>query len=178
MRGIHWFRNDLRLHDNLALTALAGQVQEWLPIFVIDSELDQRTGPAMPRVRFLFDCLSQLEADLAKRGIELRILKGLPEEVIPEWMERTNATLVTWNNASTPWGRRRDDRVKMAVARAGRRSMGVDDHTVFGADEINSTNEESIAGSLNISLAWIRMSRSVTAPSRVVNTTFWSDSIR
>ena len=138
MRGIHWFRNDLRLHDNLGIFALAEHVEEWLPIFVVDSDLEQRTASAAPRVRFLFDCLRQLDKDLSRRGIELRILRGQPEALIPEWMAKTNAALVTWCNASTPWGQRRDARVAQAVARMGGRSMGVDDHTVFGPDEIKT----------------------------------------
>ena len=39
MRGLHWFRNDLRLHDNSALAALAGRAEQWLPVFVLDPRL-------------------------------------------------------------------------------------------------------------------------------------------
>jgi deoxyribodipyrimidine photolyase len=34
-RGLHWFRNDLRLQDNTALGALVTRAEEWLPVFVL-----------------------------------------------------------------------------------------------------------------------------------------------
>ncbi len=137
-RGIHWFRNDLRLHDNLALTALAERSTAWLPIFVIDPAMLARSGRDSPRARFLFDCLARLEGDLLAKGFALQILEGKPERLIPELMAKTGATLVSWNNASTPLGQRRDLKVANAISRAGGQAIQLDDHTVFGPDEIKT----------------------------------------
>ena len=137
-RGIHWFRNDLRLHDNLALTALADRVEAWLPLFVIDPLLIAPSGRNSPRARFLFDCLARLEDDLSAKGFAFQILEGKPEKLIPELMAKTGATTVSWNNASTPLGRRRDRKVANAISRAGGQAIQFDDHTVFGADEITT----------------------------------------
>lgn len=137
-RGIHWFRNDLRLHDNLALTALADRVAAWLPVFVIDPLLIARSGRNSPRARFLFDCLARLAGDLSAKGFALQIVEGKPEVLIPELMVKTGATIVSWNNASTPLGRRRDLKVSSAISRAGGQAIQRDDHTVFGADEIKT----------------------------------------
>jgi deoxyribodipyrimidine photo-lyase len=137
-RGIHWFRNDLRLHDNLALTALADRATAWLPLFVIDPAMLDRSGRDSPRARFLFDCLARLEGDLLAKGFALQILEGKPEKLIPELMAKTGSTLVSWNNASTPLGRRRDLKVANAISRAGGQAIQLDDHTVFGADEITT----------------------------------------
>jgi deoxyribodipyrimidine photo-lyase len=137
-RGVHWFRNDLRLRDNLGLTALADRVDAWLPVFVIDSRLVPDSGSSAPRVRFLFDCLERLEQDLASRGVALRILEGRPEQRIPELMAEIGASVVSWNSGSTPLARRRDQQVAEAVSRMGGDSIQVDDHTVFGADEIKT----------------------------------------
>ena len=139
-RGIHWFRNDLRLHDNLALAALAERSTAWLPIFVIDPAMLARSGRDSPRARFLFDCLARLEGDLLARGFALQILEGKPERLIPELMAKTGATLVSWNNASTPLGRRRDLKVANGISRAGGQTIQLDDHTVFGPDEIKTKN--------------------------------------
>jgi deoxyribodipyrimidine photolyase len=43
-RGLHWFRNDLRLRDNTALEALATRVEQWLPVFVLDPRIT--AGPS------------------------------------------------------------------------------------------------------------------------------------
>lgn len=137
-RGIHWFRNDLRLHDNLGLSALADRSDAWLPLFVVDPRLLSRTNPHAPRLGFMFDCLGRLERDLAERGFPMQILEGEPEKLIPELMAKTGATVVSWNSASTPYARRRDSKVATAVSRAGGEAIEVDDHTVFGADEIKT----------------------------------------
>ena len=39
MRGLHWFRNDLRLADNTALNRLAERAEQWLPVCVLDPRL-------------------------------------------------------------------------------------------------------------------------------------------
>jgi hypothetical protein len=67
VRGIHWFRNDLRLQDNTALAALSERVEEWLPIFVLDPRIFSRMNSGQPRVRFLLDCLDRLGEELANR---------------------------------------------------------------------------------------------------------------
>ena len=108
MRGLHWFRNDLRLDDNQALAALAERVEEWLPVFVLDPSLLARNPLGLPRTRFLLDCLTSLGSELAARGIPLQILEGRPEVVIPRLARDTRSRLVSWNQAPTPVGQRRD----------------------------------------------------------------------
>lgn len=135
--GLHWFRNDLRLDDNRALEALGSRVHAWLPIFIIDPLLAPADQNA-PRLRFMFDCLEKLDRDLAARGVALQILEGNPAELITTLMRETGATVVSWGNAATPLGRRRDEQVEVAISRAGGESITVDDHIVFGADEIKT----------------------------------------
>ena len=62
-RGIHWFRNDLRLRDNTALAALGARADEWRPVFILDPRL--WPGTSVARERFLLDCLARLERQLA-----------------------------------------------------------------------------------------------------------------
>jgi deoxyribodipyrimidine photolyase len=59
-RGIHWFRNDLRIQDNAALAALADRVEEWLPVFILDRRIVGDASAGGPRMRFLLDCLERL----------------------------------------------------------------------------------------------------------------------
>ncbi|MEZ4331654.1 MAG: deoxyribodipyrimidine photo-lyase [Myxococcota bacterium] len=138
MRGLHWFRNDLRLRDNRALVALSQRVDEWLPVFVLDSTLLARHPRTRPRTRFLLDGLARLEADLAERGIALQILEGRPEREIPRLADALKATLVSWNVAPTPFGQRRDARVEAALGRVGAACLTERDHVVFGPEEIRT----------------------------------------
>ncbi|MFO0688032.1 MAG: deoxyribodipyrimidine photo-lyase [Myxococcota bacterium] len=138
MRGLHWFRNDLRLRDNRALEALTDRVEAWLPVFVLDPELLARSPASRPRTRFLLDCLLALERDLAERGVRLRVLEGPPERVLPELARSLRVSLVAWNEAPTPLGARRDARVEAALGRVGAEALVLRDHTIFGPDEIRT----------------------------------------
>jgi deoxyribodipyrimidine photo-lyase len=138
MRGLHWFRNDLRLDDNRSLSALAERVDEWLPVFVLDPTLLARSPVDRPRTRFLLDCLESLRADLAARGIPLQVLAGRPEVVLPKLARETRSEIVSWNTAPTPLGQRRDARVEAALRRGGLDTLTLRDHTVYAPDEIRT----------------------------------------
>lgn len=136
-RGLHWFRHDLRLRDNTALQALVDRVDAWLPVFVLDPAFrgDDR---ALPRVRFLEDCLRRLRDELAERNVTLCLREGKPEEVLPELVRALEIDFVSFGEADTPLAKRRDERVREALEAAGAEVVVVRDHTVFGPDEIRT----------------------------------------
>ena len=135
-RGLHWFRNDLRLHDNTALAALLGRVDEWLPVFVIDPALMDTAGAA--RRDFLLDSLARLGAELESRGVPLLVRRGRPEVVLPRLMSEAGAKLLSFNEDTTPAARHRDERVRARVERAGAEVVSRLDRVVFGADEVRT----------------------------------------
>jgi deoxyribodipyrimidine photo-lyase len=135
MRGIHWFRNDLRLRDNTALDALARQVDAWLAVFVFDPEISSvRAGG--PRMRFLLDCLTRLSADLDKRGIPLIIRHGKPHSVLPKLVRDVGAGFLSFNEGTTPFAKHRDRKVKQKLLRIGCEPLERLDHVVFRSLEI------------------------------------------
>ena len=138
MRGLHWFRNDLRLRDNTSLNALIAQVDEWLPVFVIDRGLLQGPRAGAPRTRFLLDCLARLGRDLERRGIPMLVLEGRAEDVLPRLMHKVGAQILSFNEDTTPYARRRDDDVVRAVERAGGRVLSRSDRVVFDSSEIRT----------------------------------------
>ena len=71
--GIIWFKNDLRLDDNPALVAAAGQVDRLVCVYCIDARFEQTSnyGDA-PRVGlhrrgFIAEALVDLDQQLAAR---------------------------------------------------------------------------------------------------------------
>lgn len=137
MRGIHWFRNDLRLRDNTAILALADRAEQWLPVFVLDGDFLETKAPR-PRDRFLIDCLTRLRDELAERNVPLIVLEGAPEQVLPELMRHTKASLISWGESDTPLGQRRDARVREAVEAEGAEVLSIRDHTVFAPSAIRT----------------------------------------
>lgn len=89
MRGLVWFRNDLRLHDNEALHLATQQCDELLCVYFIDPrELAEtqygftKTGPY--RLHFLLETLHQLNASLQAIGGELAVQVSAPEIMLPQ----------------------------------------------------------------------------------------------
>ncbi|GAB3382197.1 DASH family cryptochrome [Spongiibacter taiwanensis] len=84
-RGIFWFGNDLRLHDQTALRALACRVDELICVFCLDPALLQSRpeilghAPASPhRMAFLQQSLGDLNGNLAELDQHLLICQREP----------------------------------------------------------------------------------------------------
>lgn len=113
--SILWFRRDLRLSDHPALLAAVESGDEVLPVFVRDPALLARAGARADR---LTASLAALSADTAGALI---VRSGDPARVIPGFAALTGAREVHISRESTPYGRRRDERVRTALEADGRR---------------------------------------------------------
>lgn len=84
---LHWFRKDLRLHDNFLLSQIENEVEKAIFIYIID-EKDYKilnsgftkTGPF--RNKFLKETLINLDENLRKYYQELLVFYGKTEEII------------------------------------------------------------------------------------------------
>lgn len=102
--GIVWFRNDLRLHDNEALSDALKHADELLPVYIFDPRVwleklpltgYRKIGPH--RGQFILEALADLRKNLRKRGSDLLIRVGKPEEVLPELSQEVRASWVFCN---------------------------------------------------------------------------------
>ncbi|MGE5709033.1 MAG: deoxyribodipyrimidine photo-lyase [Nitrospira sp.] len=83
MRGIVWFRRDLRLHDDPALTAACEECDEIIPLFVFDDPLLQSHVFGLACVNCMLGCLENLGSSVAGLGIPLQWSRGEQvEEVV------------------------------------------------------------------------------------------------
>ncbi len=122
MRGLHWFRNDLRLRDHGALEALADRVEEWGALFVLDPAL--LDAPlSRNRDRLMIESLASLREALAERGVSLLTVSGDPETVVPRIAKRLRVDVVSYTEADTPYARRRDAAVREALESDGREAL-------------------------------------------------------
>ncbi|KFK27755.1 hypothetical protein AALP_AA8G425000 [Arabis alpina] len=87
--AIVWFRNDLRVLDNDALYRAWSSSETLLPVYCLDPRIFQTTHffafPKTGGLRggFLMECLVDLRKNLMKRGVNLLIKSGKPEEILP-----------------------------------------------------------------------------------------------
>lgn len=107
MPSLLWFRRDLRLRDHPALLAAA---QDLLACFVVDPRLEKSSGRR--RLQFLGDTLRQLRDNLDGR---LLVTRGPADEQIPRIAGEIDATAVHVSADFTPYGKRRDEKVRAAL---------------------------------------------------------------
>lgn len=106
-RIVVWFRKDLRLHDNEALTQAIENGHEVVPVYVFNTEellgktpYDfQKTGPF--RTQFLLESITHLRNALREKGIDLVIREGRPEEEIFQLVQELGASYVYANMERT-----------------------------------------------------------------------------
>ncbi len=142
MRALHWFRSDLRLRDNVALSAAAEAADELIPAFVFDERL-LAGGVGAPRLRFLLGSLERLAADLEERGQRLVVRRGDPRREIPALLEETGAELLTLNRDYGPYARRRDEAVRIAAEKRGVRVHDCKDRVVYESHEIRTRSGDA-----------------------------------
>ncbi len=94
---LHWFRRDLRLTDNPALTS-AARAANVVPVYIHDPDDD--VGAAS---RWWLDrSLRNLNDSIGKRGGSLVVRKGRPLDVLRSLMCETGAKRLTWNRLYEP----------------------------------------------------------------------------
>lgn len=107
-RGIVWFRQDLRLHDNEALTEALRHTDEVLPVYVFDDRVFlgktrqygfRKTGPY--RARFIIESIGDLRQALRDRQADLIVRQGKPEEALFELARKIRANWVFCNRERT-----------------------------------------------------------------------------
>lgn len=102
-----WFRQDLRLEDQAALTA-AAKAGPVIPVYVLDDETpgDWRIGGAQRW--WLHHSLAALAASLEAAGSRLVLRRGKSADVIAALLEETGAGQVHATRHYEPWWRAAD----------------------------------------------------------------------
>ncbi len=110
---IVWFRRDLRVRDNPALTAAAerGPV---VPVFVWSDVGDDGMMTGAASKWWLHHSLMSLDRDLRTLGLRLIIRRGSPIDVFRDIVEKSGATAVFWNRLYEPSAIRDETEVERA----------------------------------------------------------------
>ena len=125
----------MRLADSAALAAAIRQ-GEVIPAFVLDPVLlnSKRVGPK--RVAWLAANLRELDRSLRAHGSQLVVRRGEPAAELVKLARETQATNVFFNLDLTPYARRRDQHVALALEQNGVTVESFDDMTVHHPEEV------------------------------------------
>ena len=97
MPVIVWFREDLRLADNPALSAALEFGAPIVPIYIRDDETDGLRQPGGAARWWLQKSLQSLATDIAARGNSLVLRSGQTAEVLDRILSETGARQIVWN---------------------------------------------------------------------------------
>ncbi|MCW4384310.1 DNA photolyase family protein [Salinibacterium sp. SYSU T00001] len=95
--SIVWFRDDLRLADNPALTAAATRDETLVALYILDEESPGFRPLGGAARWWLHGSLASLAERLDARGVQLVLRRGSAARVIPELAKELGAGAVFWN---------------------------------------------------------------------------------
>jgi deoxyribodipyrimidine photo-lyase len=117
--SIVWFRNDLRLADNAALTAAMERRAPVIPIFIFAPEEEGRWAPGGASRWWLHQSLASLDSDLARVGSRLVLERGASLLTLQKLIQQTGAGAVYWNRRYEPSVIAQDQAIKETLRGAG-----------------------------------------------------------
>lgn len=110
------FTRDLRVHDHAPLSAAAQAAKGLVAAFVLDERLLRGSAGAPNRVRFLLDCLEDLDSSLRARGTKLVLRRGDPVREALALAREHDLDTIHLSADVTPYATRRLQRLARACA--------------------------------------------------------------
>ena len=114
-----WFRQDLRLADNPALTAAAKRGEPIVALYVLDDATPGRWKMGAASRWWLHYSLSGLAASLHEHGITLLLARGDASDIILHLAHDRGIDAVFWNRCYEPHAVRHDHDLKDRLKEAG-----------------------------------------------------------
>ena len=109
--AIIWFRQDLRLNDNPALTK-AAKHEKILPIYILDHVNAGRYAMGGASQWWLHHSLNELNYSL---NDTLSIYTGNPQNIINDLLHRYDVEAIYWNRCYEPWRIKQDKKLKKTL---------------------------------------------------------------
>lgn len=158
--GLVWFRRDLRAHDNPALHHALRDCAQVHCVFIFDTEILQALPEVDRRVRFIRDCVLELDAALGALAHEptagLIVRHACAREEIPRLAAQLDVQAVYASQDDEPSALERDAQVRTALARDRRELHLFKDTTVFARSELLTLAGKPYSVFTPYKNAWLR----------------------
>jgi deoxyribodipyrimidine photo-lyase len=117
--AIVWFRHDLRLADNPALSTAARSSRHVVPVFIWSPEEEGEWAPGAASRWWLHESLRELDNSLREKGSRLLLRRGPVIETLSQLIAETGATQLYWSSRYEPAARALEDRLTARMASSG-----------------------------------------------------------
>jgi deoxyribodipyrimidine photo-lyase len=135
---LFWHRRDLRISDNIGLSAARQQSPKVVGVFCLDPNILERDDVAPARVTYMIGCLESLKKRYAEAGSQLLILHANPTQAIPTLASALNAKAVFWNWDVEPYSKQRDRIVTDALKEKAIQVQNNWDQLLHAPEEIST----------------------------------------
>lgn len=139
MHYVYWFRKDLRLKDNRALSEFIKIVSEentFSFLYIKNKNSYKYFGGK--RVSFLIECLRELRQELKENSFELQIAEGISTEVFSSILSEYKNVSLFVNEQNEPYCIGRDEKIKEIIIENGGAYNSCTDSTIFSFGEIKN----------------------------------------
>ncbi|MDX1685072.1 MAG: deoxyribodipyrimidine photo-lyase [Saprospiraceae bacterium] len=135
--AIHWFRRDLRVHDNTALYHAFQSGHPVLPIFIFDKNiLDELEDKNDARVTFIYDEIDRLRSTFQDHGSDVKIFYDTPEGAWKKLLDEYEVAEVYVNRDYEPYALQRDKNIAQLVEEEGGSLFRFKDQVIFDHEEV------------------------------------------
>lgn len=142
MRALVWFRQDLRIQDQPALSYACEKANQVLGIYCLSPEEEGDWPMGAASRWWLHFSLLSLQQSLSQLGIPLLFLKGKSLDLLPRFVKEAKIDLVCWNRCYEPAAIARDTAMKAVLQKPGCTVQSFKGSLLFEPWEILSQKNE------------------------------------
>jgi deoxyribodipyrimidine photo-lyase len=133
---IHWFRRDLRVADNSALSGAAKPGIPVVPVYILSGWRGLHSWTGAKRQHFLCGSLESLARNLEQIGGRLIVRQGRPVDELRKLIQETRAAELHFNADPDPFGKDVESSVRQMCAELGVACHAHADVSLHGPDEV------------------------------------------
>lgn len=126
-----WFRQDLRVHDQPALSAALSLKGPVVPVYIWSPEEEGGWPPGAASRWWLHHSLEALQKDLQELGLNLIVRRGESLQQLQMLVKETGAESLFWNRRYEPWAIQRDAAIKATLRDEGLEVRSFNSHLLF-----------------------------------------------
>ncbi len=157
---LHWFRRDLRLHDNTSLSKASQSGAKVIALFIFDTEILNELEREDARVSFIYETLANMHKQLQRFGASLLIRHGKVLDVFHDILEKFPIAELHYNRDYEPYAIQRDKSVSDLL-----KSLSVDvfsykDQLIFEPGEILKSNKKPYTVFTPFKKKWLELFKS------------------
>ena len=167
--ALHWFRRDLRLTDNTALSKAVEKYDHVIPVYIVSDWREQHRWTGAPRQEFLCGSLVSLARNLEAKGGRLIIRQGRADDVLERLALECGADAICFNRDPDPFGRGLEKRIAKMGARRNLAIHAHKDIALHERDEVLTGSGTPYRVFTPYARAWLKLGKATPgrAPGKI-----------